>query len=64
MVETIDAVSAKWQRNPEPDKAALEPAGDVILDTADVTADAYLWEPKNCSEGWLQYNGDLQEVHE
>lgn len=39
-----------------------ETDGRVILDTEDATADAYLWSSHNCTEAWLQFEGELQEI--
>lgn len=49
-----------WMENPEPSLGEKDP--QTILDTADATADAYLWEPMNSSEGWLQYEGKLMDI--
>lgn len=51
-----------WAQNPEPDKSELDP--QVILDTEDATADAYLWKTTATDEGWLAYKGETVEIKE
>lgn len=58
----LRALSAQWADTPEPDKRELAVDGRLILDTRDATTSAYLWDSHNCSEGWLSFEGELQEV--
>jgi hypothetical protein len=60
--DTAEKLYHEWEREPTPDEPALDP--QVILDTDDATADAYLWESHNSSEGWLQYDGELLSIRE
>jgi len=42
--------------------STMQQNGSVILEIEDATHSAYLWEPHNCQEGWLAFDGDLAEV--
>jgi len=58
----VHPYSIQWANNPEPDKQALTGDSQIILDTETPTSDGYLWDSKNCQEGWLSYSGELAEL--
>lgn len=50
----------RWAQTPEPNKNEGDP--QVILDTDDATAGAYLWKANASSESWLSFHGEPTEL--
>lgn len=61
MSKSNDNLRQKWDDNPEPKKTERD--GSIILEL-NAVSDAYLWASRNSKEGWLSYNGRLEDIEQ
>jgi hypothetical protein len=54
-----DALFQAWRDNPEPDIPSCDPQTILELEGSH---DAYLWSSKDCTEQWLAYDGETEDL--